>query len=184
MNMIMRTKILILLSIVILVLGGCKNSDWQSEFDATLPEFGHRNWIVVADYAYPSQNSEGIKTIVTGESQTEVLSYVLEQIEKSPHVKPLIMFDKELAFVSEKDAPGVNAYKADLENMIGGKEVSEMPHEDIIEQLDKGSKIFKVLILKTKMTIPYTSVFINLDCDYWSGEKEQRMRNAIAKEKQ
>ena len=179
----MKSWIITLLALTTLALGGCKYN-WKSEFDAVLPEFGHRNWIVVADYAYPSQNSDGIKTIVTGESQTEVLSYVLGQIEKTPHVKPLIMFDQELTYVSEEEAPGVNAYNEALKKIIGSKEASVMPHEDIIKKLDEGSQIFKVLILKTNMTIPYTSVFINLDCHYWSGEKEQRLRTAIEQAKQ
>ena len=175
------TKTLILFSILTLLLIGCKSPNWTQEFDQTLSEFGHRNWIVVADYAYPSQNSEGIKTIVTGENHTEVLSYVLKQIEKSPHVKPIIMLDKELEYISEKDAPGITNYKSTLDNLIGENLISNLPHEAIISKLDKGSELFKILIIKTKMTIPYTSVFINLDCDYWNAEKEQRMRDAISK---
>jgi hypothetical protein len=38
------------------------------------------------------------------------------------------------------------------------------------------SREFHVLVLKTRMTIPYTSVFIRLDCRYWSGDAEQRLR--------
>ena len=30
------------------------------------------------------------------------------------------------------------------------------------------------------MTIPYTSIFFELDCGYWSAEAEQRLREAIA----
>jgi len=31
-----------------------------------LPLFGHRNWIVVADSAYPAHSMPGIETIVSG----------------------------------------------------------------------------------------------------------------------
>jgi hypothetical protein len=30
------------------------------------------------------------------------------------------------------------------------------------------------------MTIPYTSVFIRLDCKYWSADAEKRMRARMA----
>ena len=30
------------------------------------------------------------------------------------------------------------------------------------------------------MTIPYTSVFFELDCGYWNAGAEQRLREAIA----
>jgi hypothetical protein len=36
-----------------------------------------------------------------------------------------------------------------------------------------------VLLLKTDLTLPYTSVFIRLDCGYWSDEAEQQLRAAI-----
>jgi hypothetical protein len=29
------------------------------------------------------------------------------------------------------------------------------------------------------MTIPYTSVFFELDCGYWNAEAEQRLRQAM-----
>ena len=30
--------------------------------------------------------------------------------------------------------------------------------------------------MKTHMTIPYTSVFIRLDCKYWSADQEKNLR--------
>lgn len=175
-----RKKIGLMLALIISTFCGCQN-DWKSAFDTQLAELGHRNWIVVADSAYPSQNSKGITTLVTGESQTEVLTYVLQQIELSPHVRPKIMFDQELAFVTDQDALGVGSYKEDLKRLLGSREASEMSHEQIIEQLDRASEMYKLLIIKTNMTIPYTSVFINLDCDYWSEGKEQRLRSVMGK---
>ena len=46
----------------------------------------------------------------------------------------------------------------------------------IISTVDETSKQFHVLVLKTNMAIPYTSVFIRLDCKYWSADAEARMR--------
>jgi len=34
--------------------------------------------------------------------------------------------------------------------------------------------------LKTNMTIPYTSVFFELDCGYWHPGAEERLREAMA----
>jgi hypothetical protein len=36
--------------------------DWKLEVESTLKLFGHRNWIVVADGAYPQQSNPAIKT--------------------------------------------------------------------------------------------------------------------------
>ena len=38
---------------------------------------------------------------------------------------------------------------------------------------------FSVLVVKTNMVLPYTSVFIELRASYWSDEAEQRLRQLI-----
>ena len=60
-------------------------------------------------------------------------------------------------------------------------EVQSLPHEEIISKLDEAGQKFHVLVLKTRMTIPYTSVFIRLDCGYWTGEQEKRLRTRMGK---
>lgn len=35
--------------------------DWKTELTETIEVFGHRNWIVVADAAYPQQSHPAIK---------------------------------------------------------------------------------------------------------------------------
>jgi hypothetical protein len=57
--------------------------------------------------------------------------------------------------------------------------VESLPHEDIIGKLDKAGKTFKVLIIKTPLAIPYTSLFLELDCGYWGPESEMKLREAI-----
>lgn len=141
--------------------------------------YGHRNWIVVADSAYPAQARDGIETIVSGAGQVEVLGQVLERISGAQHVRPVVHIDQELEFVTEEDAPGVTAYRECLGILLRGQVVHRMPHEEIISLLDSAAEMFRVLIIKSDMTIPYTSVFIRLDCGYWSAEAEARLRATI-----
>jgi hypothetical protein len=54
-----------------------------------------------------------------------------------------------------------------------------MPHEQIIDKLDSAGAKFNVLVLKTNLVLPYTSVFFELDCGYWGAEQEQRLRDAM-----
>ena len=158
-------------------------NDWESKLKAELPQLGHRNWIVVADAAYPKQSAPGITTVFTGGEQLEVLKKVLKAVEASSHVKATILVVAELDHVSEEDAPGVSAYRTALKELMKGAQTKVLPHEQIISKLDEGSKLFNVLLLKTTMTIPYTSVFLELDCGYWNAEKEKRLRAAIEKGK-
>jgi len=152
---------------------------WERELHTLLPLFGHRNWIVVADSAYPAQSKPGIETIVSGMGQLEVARKVLDAINASPHVRANIYLDRELAFVPEKDAPGVTAYRKQLDQMFGAS-AKELPHEEIIAKLDQVSQVFRVFLIKTEMTIPYTTVFFELGCAYWPADAEDRLRNAMA----
>jgi hypothetical protein len=64
-----------------------------------------------------------------------------------------------------------------------GSSAKELPHEEIIAKLDQTAQVFRVLVIKTELTIPYTSMFFELDCCYWTPEAEQRLRRASNKSK-
>ncbi len=167
------------LGTIVLCISGCATQNWEETLDTRLPAYGHRNWIVVADMAYPKQSAPGIETIYTDASQLDVLAKVLDAVEKAPHVQARVLVDAELSAVSDEDAPGAEEYRRRLDELLTGRNVNRMPHEKIISKLDEGAKLFNILLLKTDMTIPYTSVFLELDCGYWNAEKEQRLRKAI-----
>jgi hypothetical protein len=156
------------------------STDWRERLQDELPLLGHRNWIAVVDSAYPLQTSAGIETIETNADQLDVVQTVLDQLSKTNHVRPVIFTDTELKLVPETDAPGVTAYRTALDTLLKKTEAQSLPHEEIISKLDDAGKTFHVLVLKTKMTIPYTSVFLRLDCGYWSAEQEKRLREKMA----
>jgi hypothetical protein len=153
---------------------------WRDKVDEALPLLGHRNWIVVADSAYPQQSSPGIEVIETNADEFEVLHYVLGAVNHSIHVRAHVFMDAELGFVPESDAPGVTAFRSKIEKALGGQAVESLPHERLIAELDRTSKDFRVLILKTRLAVPYTSVFLRLDCKYWSDDAEKRLREKMA----
>lgn len=66
---------------------GIQNT-WRAKVDEALPLLGHRNWIVIADSAYPQQASAGIEVIETDTDEIEVLRYVLGAVNHSIHVRP------------------------------------------------------------------------------------------------
>jgi L-fucose mutarotase/ribose pyranase (RbsD/FucU family) len=154
-------------------------SDWERHLSSCIPLFGHRNWIVVADAAYPAQSKPGIETIVATADQSAVVRKVLDAIISSGHIRPIVYVDRELAFVQESDAPGVADYRKELEEELEDARVERLPHEQIIHKLDECAEVFRILIIKTDMTIPYTSVFFELDCSYWNATAEERLRQAM-----
>lgn len=154
-------------------------SDWQRKVQNELPLLGHRNWIVIVDSAYPLQTSSGIETVTTGADQLAVLDFVLNAINGASHVRPIVHTDRELQFVDEHDAPGVEQYRREIKSRLKGLDFDSMLHDELIAKLKDTSESFHVLVLKSTMTIPYTSVFLQLDCRYWSAAQEAKLREAM-----
>jgi len=144
-----------------------------------LPALGHRNWILIVDSAYPAQSRPAIRTVTTTADQAELVRTVLKEIDNTGHITPKIYLDAELKYVGEDDALGINNYRSELADALVGRSVKSIPHEELIAKVDQAAKTFRVLILKTPLTLPYTSVFLELDCGYWTPQKEQKMRRAI-----
>ena len=155
------------------------DADWQARLSRVMPLMGHRNWIMVVDSAYPLQSGAGVETIETNTDQVEVIRKVLAAIDSSIQVRPIVYMDAELPFVPEKDAPGVTAYRGAIKSVLAGLPITALPHEQIIGKVDEVGKTFHIVILKTTMTVPYTSVFLQLNCKYWSDDAEARLRQAM-----
>ncbi len=118
--------------------------DWRGIVRERIHDFGHRNWIVVADAAYPLQTSPGIETISTNADQIEVVNHVLNELSHSRHVTPVVYTDQELKFVPESDASGIGGYRETLDSLLQGRRVVTLPHEQIIAKLDQVSQSFRV----------------------------------------
>ena len=173
-------KIFLTVSVLALLPASSASADWTTRLAEVMPLMGHRNWILVVDSAYPLQTSPGVETIETDATQLEVLQAVVASIHRSIQVRPVIFMDAELPFVSNDDAPGVSAYRSEVTQLLHDYPIKQLPHEKIISNIDETGKTFHVLVLKTTMTIPYTSVFIRLDCKYWSEEQEKHLRSKMA----
>ena len=154
-------------------------NNWKSQFGEQLSLLGHRNWILVVDKAFPAQNAAGIITINTGEALMPVLQYTIKQIEASTHVKPIVFTDKELNYISVKQVPEIEKFKTDLFAVIPKDQAQTMLHDSVFVKIAKASELFRIVVLKTEQVIPYSSVFLQLDCKYWGGEDEKLLREAI-----
>ncbi len=155
--------------------------NWKEQLKQKLPMLGHRNWILIVDKAFPEQNAPGMEYIYADENLLPVLKQVLSQVNQSGHVKPIIYQDKELGFITEDQAKGVKQFVLESKKIFGAQTVQTMLHDAVFKKLDTESKLFKVLVIKTNEVIPYTSVFLQLDCAYWNGDKEKKLRSVITR---
>lgn len=167
-----------------LLLAGCATNansggTAQAEVAREMPLLGHRNWIVIADSAYPCQTRAGIGTIATNQDQLALVQNILGQVDHARHVRARVFLDAELPHVAEADAPGISAYRAKLDGLLKGRPVESVPHEQIISMLNQAGEEFRILIVKSNMTLPYTSVFVRLECGYWRDGAEQRLRQSM-----
>lgn len=158
--------------------------NWKDTLRKQLPLLGHRNWIVVVDSAYPLQTAPGIETICADADQLTVVKQVFAELAKTKHVQPNVFTDAELKCVAEKNAPGIGVYRDALARVLAAKNGRVLPHEEIIGKLDEAGKTFKVLVIKTPMVLPYTSVFFQLECGYWNAASEKELRAAMAARKE
>lgn len=153
--------------------------NWKEELNSQLKLQGHRNWILVVDAAYPYQSNPAIKTIVTGAAHLDVVEEVLDAVANARHVFPEVYLDKELDYVPNDEARGINGYRRKLERLLKGKRVEKVLHEEMISRIDEDAETFHILVLKTNFTLPYTSVFINLNCGYWNTQQEEILRKLM-----
>ncbi len=180
---------LILLFMIAALMSTCKQKKvsfasqvdvgWEQQLLEKIKYLGHRNWIVVADAAYPMQSNEGIQTIISDKNHIETLQYVAQLISKQSHIRPIVYLDQEIDYLDEENVAGINQYKKALSQVVGNN-YNKLMHEEIISMLDDTSSLFNVIVIKTDFTIPYTTVFFQLDCKYWSPAAENNLRNKIS----
>jgi len=160
-----------------------KAPTWEDQLLKELPALGHRNWLVVADSAFPAQISPGMEVVVSNEDHFAVLEKVLRALGQSKHIRPIVYLDKELDFVPEDLAPGIDACRKRLKDMLSRYGTKPVLHEELIARMDQLAKTFRILMIKTNLTLPYTTVFMELDCGYWGPESEARMRQKMKEDK-
>lgn len=156
---------------------------WKTDFNKTLSLFGHRNWIVVADKAYPQQIGEGVITLDTDEDLPQVLDYVLSAVKAAPHVQPQVYTDLELKYMDDSIMAGAEKMRKTIYQTIGKYVEGDLQclhhNKELFPKFDAVSKQFSILVIKTNCTIPYSSVFLELGCGYWSDEKETMLRKKM-----
>lgn len=158
-------------------MGHSEAMTWRDEFVAEMPMLGHRNWVVIADAAFPQQCSAGMKMLYADASLLDAATEILSIVKQAKHVRSRIMTDLELDALDDVLCPGVEQFRRDLDRLVSGHGGRlPVPHEDILKQMSEVGKTYTILMIKTPMTIPYTSVFIDLQCGYWSDSAEAQMR--------
>jgi hypothetical protein len=137
---------------------------------------GHRNWIVVADAAYPHHANKAIETLSVTADITGALDHLLPAIDSYSHIRPSICLDQELQVLRDVDVAGVTAFQADLLQRLEKYPRRFLLHEELLRRIDAAASVYRIVVIKTSTLIPYSSVFIELQCGYWNEDAEARLR--------
>ena len=96
-----------------------------------------------------------------------------------PHVVPRIMISSELRSVTEDYAPGIKRYRNNINKMLPGRQHFELMSRTINSLIEDAAKQFNVLVIKTKTSLPYSNIYIELDSGYWNSESETALRKSL-----
>jgi hypothetical protein len=183
-------KAFLTLLVPILLLGGCGMSrqkkveppPWGEVVSREVNALGIQNWIIVAESSFPVVSRRGVRTLVVDAEVPEVVDYVVNELEKSETVTPSFSTARELPFVKNDNAPGIDEFRRLLKDSLHGHQVREMEHRSLSLLAHSDSAKYAVLVLKTKSALPYSSVFIELDSGYWDRDSEDKLRRDMTAE--
>ena len=152
---------------------------WAAQVNREVGTLGYGNWIVIADASFPVHSRRGVRTIIIDAEIPEVLDQVVTQLEYSDSVKPYFTTAQELPYIENDKAPGISTFRGQLKTALHGHGTRQMDYRTLSLMVEDSSNKFAVLVLKTKTTLPYTSVFIELHNNYWDIENERNLRKRI-----
>jgi D-ribose pyranose/furanose isomerase RbsD len=176
------------LPLVILMAGCAGNSQqtqpWMGSLRHELNYLGARNWIVVVEAAFPIQSRRGLRVIRIEGDIPDVVDAVEQVIEEKHHVKPRIYVTSEIGSVPYDYAPGIKNYRKELKEALHGRETVQLDNAMLMRLLNDTSKTYRVLVIKTRTALPYSSVFMELGSGYWDAESESALREGMEKKRQ
>ncbi len=175
-------KLLVCLCPIIFLIGGCGASReklppaWGKTVSREVDALGIQNWIIIAESSFPVVSRVGVRTLVVDAEVPELVDYVVNHLESSENVNPTFNTARELPYVSNDRAPGIDQFRKDLKEALHGHEVRQMDNRSLTLLAHSDASKFAVLVLKSKTALPYSSVFVELDSGYWDRGSEDKLR--------
>ncbi len=158
-----------------------KGEVWKEDLRSEVQALGYRNWIVIADAAFPFHNRVGVRTVVAPVETPEIVRELVATINEKQHIKPQFYTARELQSVKNSQAPGVDQFRKELKSALSSYPSRKLDSITLNRLLQGTSNTYAVLVIKTQTALPYSSVFIELDSGYWDIETEQELRENIKK---
>lgn len=140
---------------------------------------GVGNWVIISESSFPAHSGRGVRTVSVDAEIPEVVDFLVDYFDHSQNVTPVFNTARELPFVGNDRAPGIDEYRKLLKKSLHGHTVREMDHDSLALLAQRNSGKFAVLVIKTNTALPYSSVFIELDTGYWDRDSEDSLRDIM-----
>lgn len=172
---------------LVVLMTGCAGTSqsakpWLGKVRHELNYLGARNWIVVAEAAFPIQSRRGLRVIQLDDEIPSVVDGVEQIIEEKHHVKPRLYVTTEIGSMPYDYAPGIKNYRKQLKEALHGRETVQLDNAMLMRMLNDTSKSYRILVIKTRTALPYSSVFMELGSGYWDAKSESALRDVMEKE--
>ena len=113
----------------------------------------------------------------------DLVDGIEQVIEEKHHVKPRIYVTSEIGNVDYDYAPGVKNYRKELQHALHGREALALQNDMLMRMMGDTSKTYRVLVIKSRTALPYSSVFMELGSGYWDAESEDVLRRNMEQRK-
>ncbi len=153
----------------------------RAELAPHLNVLGARNWIVIADPAYPILAGEGVDVLTVDADTAATLREVLVTLAEDGSLTPRLWLCSELEVVPEKRAPGIRRFRNTVNRLISRHLHYEVTDRIIALQLAQAAQTYRILYIKTTTALPYSTVAIELDSGYWDSDDEAELRERMEK---
>lgn len=163
---------------------GGADSKLAEQLAASVAPLGARNWIVIAESSFPVYAGAGVETIGVDAPSDVVFMEVLDILESEGRLQPRIWVSSELDAVTEDYAPGVRKYRRALGKLLPGRFHYRLANHIINKQVEAAIRTYRVLVIKTSTSLPYSNICIELDSGYWNADSEAELRSRIEKVRQ
>ena len=158
-----------------------KESSIHATLRPEIRELGARNWVVIAEAAFPIQSRKGLEVLQLDADIPEIVEAVEQVIEETHHLKPRIYQTTEIGNVDYDYAPGVKNYRKELTTALYGRETFKLEHDILLDMMNNTSKTYRVILIKSRTALTYSTVFMEMGSGYWGVDSESALRDAMEK---
>lgn len=155
---------------------------WANALDDEIKALGSYNWIIVADSTFPALSSKGAHILVLPTDIPNALEQTIQSIEGLGHIRPRIYETRESLELTQANAPGITIHNTAVSNALAGRESIHLSQHTIQRLILDAGKQYRILVIKTETTLPYSAVYLELESGYWDSQAETALRQGMKKQ--